>query len=112
MTYGSSCNRCLPGPAPVCSDSEVITRAIVADCRGWDQETDLISTWQDRRDLFPPVPERRRFNRRRRALQQAITLIRRLGRDTLDLTQDPSCAVDSVPVPVVQFQLVPGASRE
>lgn len=101
-----------PGPAPVCSDSEVITMAIVGECRGWDQETELISNWQERRDLFPQVPERSRFNRRRRALQQAINLIRRLVLDVLDLAQDRHCALDSVPVPVVHFHLVPGAARE
>jgi len=101
-----------PGPSPVCSDSEVITMAIVGECRGWDQETELISNWQERRDLFPQVPERSRFNRRRRALQQAINLIRRLVLDMLDLAQDRYCALDSVPVPVVHFHLVPGASRE
>ena len=101
-----------PGPAPDCSDSEVITMAIVGECRGWDQETELISNWQERRHLFPQVPERRRFNRRRRALQQGINLIRCLVLDVLDLAQDRYCALDSVPVPVVQFHLVPGASRE
>ncbi len=101
-----------PGPAPDCSDSELITMALVGECRGWDQETELVSNWQERRDLFPLVPERSRFNRRRRALQQAINLIRCLVLGRLDLAQDRYCALDSVPVPVVQFHLVPGASRE
>jgi transposase len=101
-----------PGPLPVCSDSEVITMAIVGECRGWDQETELISQWHERRDLFPQVPERSRFNRRRRALQQAINLIRRLVLGMLDVAQDRYCALDSVPVPVVHFHLVPGASRD
>ncbi len=101
-----------PGPVPECSDSELITMAIVGECRGWDQETELISNWQDRRDLFPLVPERSRFNRRRRALQQAINLIRYLVLQLLDLAQDRHCAIDSIPVPVVQFHLVAGASRE
>lgn len=101
-----------PGPMPECSDSELITMAVVGECRGWDQETELISNWREHRDLFPLVPERSRFNRRRRALQQAINLIRWLVLDRLDLAQDQYCAVDSVPVPVVQFHLVPGASRE
>jgi hypothetical protein len=100
-----------PGPSPMCSDSELITMAIVGECRGWDQETELISNWQARRDLFPHVPERSRFNRRRRALQHAINLIRRLVLQILDLAHDRYCAIDSVPVPVVQFHLVPGASR-
>jgi hypothetical protein len=86
--------------------------AVVGECRGWDQETELISNWQERRDLFPLVPERSRFNRRRRAMQQAINLIRCVVLGRLDLARDRHCVVDSVPVPVVQFHLVPGASRE
>jgi IS5 family transposase len=101
-----------PGPVPDCSDSELITMAVVGECRGWDQETELISNWQERRDLFPLVPERSRFNRRRRALQQAINLIRCFVLARLDRAQDRHCAVDSLPVPVVQFHLVPQASRE
>jgi hypothetical protein len=101
-----------PGPAPSCSDSEVITMAIVGECHGWDQETELMSQWQERRDLFPHVPERSRFNRRRRALQQGIKLIRCLVLDVLDLAHDHYCALHSVPIPVVQFHVVPGASRE
>ncbi len=101
-----------PGPAPVCSDSEVITMAIVGQCRGWDLETDLISHWHERRDLFPAVPERSRFNRRRRNLMQAINYVRQVVLRLLDLAQDRYCTIDSLPVPVVQFHLVPGASRE
>lgn len=101
-----------PGPAPVCSDSELITMAIVGQCRGWHLETDLISYWQERRDLFPQVPERSRFNRRRRNLMQAINCIRQLVLRVLDVAQERYCTIDSLPVPVVQFHLVPGASRE
>lgn len=101
-----------PGPAPACSDSELITMAIVGQCRGWHLETDLISQWQERRDLFPAIPERSRFNRRRRNLMHAINGVRQVVLRTLDLAQDRSCTIDSLPVPVVQFHLVPGASRE
>ncbi len=54
-----------PGPAPACSDSELITMVLVGECRGWDLETDLVAAWQLHRDLFPVIPERSRFNRRR-----------------------------------------------
>lgn len=54
-----------PGPAPVCTDAELITMAIVGECCGWDQETDLLSRWGEHRDLFPHQPECSRFNRRR-----------------------------------------------
>ena len=101
-----------PGPLPVCSDSEVITMAVVGACRGWDQETELVSQWHEHRDLFPQVPARSRFNRRLRNLMPAINLIRQAVLPMLDLAQDRHCAIDSVPVPVVQFHLAPTAWRE
>lgn len=101
-----------PGPTPVCSDSELITMTIVGACRGWDVETDLVSQWQERRDLFPHVPERSWFNRRRRNLMTAINWVRHVVVRLLDVAQDRYCAIDSLPIPAVQFHLVPGASRE
>ncbi|MDP9316024.1 MAG: IS982 family transposase [Chloroflexota bacterium] len=101
-----------PGPAPSCSDSELISMAIVGQCRGWTLETDLISYWHERRDLFQTVSERSSFNRRRRNLMQAINCFRLVVLRLLDFAQDHSCTIDSLPVPVVQFHLVPGASRE
>lgn len=101
-----------PGPTPDCSDSELITMAIVGACRGWEVETELVSYWHERRDLFPLVPERSRFNRRRRNLMQAINYIRQLVVRVLDLAQDRYCTIDSLPIPAVQFHLVPSASRE
>ncbi len=35
-----------PGPAPACSDSELLTLALVSECRGWDVATELLSHWQ------------------------------------------------------------------
>jgi hypothetical protein len=101
-----------PGPTPECSDSELITMAIVGACRGWHVETELVSYWHERRDLFPTVPERSRFNRRRRHLMQAINYIRYLVVRVLDIAQDRYCTIDSLPIPAVQFHLVPSASRE
>jgi len=59
-----------PGPAPVCSDSESITMALLSECRGWDVETEMLSYWQEHKDLFPHIPSQSRFNRRRRNLVQ------------------------------------------
>jgi Transposase DDE domain len=100
-----------PGPAPVCSDAELVTMALVSECCGWDQETDAISRWQQHRDLFPRQPSRTRFNRRRRALQGAINELRRLILAGLDLAADRQCVLDSLPIPVIRFHLVPGANR-
>jgi hypothetical protein len=100
-----------PGPAPVCSDAELVTMALVSECCGWDQETEAVSRWQQHRDLFPHQPSRTRFNRRRRALQRAINELRRLLLATLDLAQDRQCVIDSLPIPVIRFHLVPSANR-
>jgi len=101
-----------PGPAPICTDAELITMAIVGECCGWDQETALLSRWRAHRDLFPHQPDRTRFNRRRRALGQAINLIRRAIVERLDVAQDSQCIIDSLPVPVVQFYHVPQANTD
>lgn len=99
-----------PGPSSECSDSELLTMALVGECRGWDEETTLLSNWRERRDLFPVVPSQSRFNRRRRALMSAFTLIRQSVLRLLDLSVDSQAAIDSMPVPVVKFHLVPGSS--
>jgi len=101
-----------PGPSPLCSDSELITMALVGECRGWDQETELISNWQEHRNLFPHIPERSRFNRRRRNLMYAINLIRRIVLSLLDVAQDQQCLIDSLPIPVVKFHLVPSSTGD
>jgi hypothetical protein len=101
-----------PGPDPACSDSEVITMALVGECRGWDMETELLSHWGEHRDLFPHLPSQSRFNRRRRGLMRVINVIRGVVLTMLDVAQDSHCTIDSLPIPVVNFHLVPGASRE
>ena len=98
-----------PGPAPACSDSELLTMVLVGECRGWDLETEAVACWRERRDLFPVVPERSRFNRRRRALMHALNDLRRVALTQLDLAADRQCAIDSLPVPVMHFHLVPGS---
>src|SRR5215472_14491159 len=101
-----------PGPEPECSDSELLTMALVGECRGWDEETTLLSNWQAHRDLFPDIPSQSRFNRRRRALMNAFNLIRQTVLRLLDLSADGQGAIDSLPVPVVKFHLVPGSTGD
>lgn len=101
-----------PGPEPACSDAELLTIARVSECCGWDRETTLIAWWQQHRDLFPHLPSRTRFNRRRRNLQDALTLLRRTILTVLDVAQDAQCIIDSLPLPVVQFYHAPHASTE
>lgn len=101
-----------PGPAPECSDSELLTMALVGECREWDEETTMLSHWREHRDLFPKIPTQSRFNRRRRALMSAFNIIRQTMLRMLDLSADGQAAIDSLPVPVVKFHLVPGSTGD
>jgi hypothetical protein len=101
-----------PGPQPECSDSELLTMAIVGECREWDKETNLLGEWRNYPHLFPILPERSRFNRRRRNLMAAINHIRQIALSVLDLAQDKQCVIDSLPIEVVQFHLVPSSSGD
>lgn len=82
-----------------------MTVAQVGECRGWDEETVLLSPWNAHRNPFPHKPERSRFNRRR-YLAGAINQVRRLLAASLDLTQDRQCVLASLPMPVMRFHLV------
>ena len=101
-----------PGPKPLCSDSELLTLAIVGECRSWDVETEMLSYWQEHRNLFPNIPSQSRFNRRRRNLMLAFNLVRQSVLHMLDLAQERQGVIDSLPIPVVQFYLVPGSTGD
>ncbi len=101
-----------PGPQPVCSDSELLTMAIIGECRGWDEATVMLSNWRERADLFSQVPSQSRFNRRRRHLMYACNLVRQAALHVLDVAQERDCVIDSLPVPVVQFYLVPSSTGD
>lgn len=100
-----------PRQKPQCSDSELLSMILISEARGWDVETEALSHWQEHRDLFPIIPSQSRFNRRRRQLSDAFKLIRQQVLGQLDVAQDPFCAIDSLPVPVVQFHHAPRASQ-
>ncbi|HEX9839694.1 MAG TPA: IS982 family transposase [Anaerolineales bacterium] len=99
-----------PGPKPDCSDSELMAMALIGECRGWDVETEMLSYWQEHRDLFPKIPTQSRFNRRRRGLMHAFNMIRQVILQSLDVAGDRQCVIDSLPLPVMQFYLVPSSS--
>lgn len=101
-----------PGPQSQCSDAELLTLALVGECRGWDKETEMMQEWRMYRHLFPHLPERSRFNRRRRHLWLAMNLIRKAVLGLLDLAQDRQCLLDSLPVAVVGFHLAPQAGSD
>ena len=101
-----------PGPEPVCSDSELISMALIGECRGWNLETEMLSQWREHRALFPNIPTQSRFNRRRRNLMYAFNLIRQVILKSLDIALDRRCVIDSLPMPVVQFYLVPSSTGD
>lgn len=101
-----------PGPEPECSDSELITITLVGECKGWDLETNLLSNLREHQDLFPVLPSQSRFNRRRRKLMYVFNLVRRIILSWLDVAQDKQCVIDSLPIPVVQFHLVPSSTGD
>ena len=103
-----------PGPAPACSDSEVITLTLVAELWSMDEEVAFLAYMRRHwRALFPVLPERSRYNRRRRALQQVTAQIRRQVLRLLDLVQplDTLWLIDSLPLPVVGFAHARGRHR-
>lgn len=97
-----------PGPQSGFSDSELLTVSIVAELVGLDAETRcLASLRRNHPARFPLLPERSRYNRRRRQLAEVTNRIRgaiieRLWR-VLDEEGRDLGAIDSVPVPVVGF---------
>lgn len=103
---------CRPGPKPNCSDSELIAMVLIAESKGWDLETDLLSNLEPHRNLFPVIPSQSRFNRRRRHLMPVFNLIRQVLLSQLDLAQDRDCVIDSLPIPVVKFHLVPTSTGD
>ena len=58
-----------PGPRSAFTESELITLTLVAELLGLDDETVFLDyVARNHRALFPLLPERPRYNRRRRAL--------------------------------------------
>ena len=70
-----------------------------------------IQEWTAYRHLFPRLPERARFNRRRRNLMGALNQIRQLVLMLLDVAQAADGAIDSIPLPVMHFHLAPQRTR-
>ena len=101
-----------PGPCPDCSDSELITMILIAECKGWDIETQLLSEFSQHRHLFPILPCQSRFNRRRRNLGAIINQIRQMLLSDIEGVEQKLCIIDSLPIPVIQFHLVPSSSND
>lgn len=97
-----------PGPRSGFTDSELLTVSVVAELVGLDAETRCLTYLRrNHPTLFPLLPERSRYNRRRRQLAEVTNRLRgavmaRLWR-VLEAEGRDLCAIDSVPVPAVGF---------
>ena len=101
-----------PGPPPQCSDSELIAMILIAECKGWDIETQLLSEFSQHPHLFPILPCQSRFNRRRRNLGAIINRIRQMLLSDIEEAEAKLCIIDSLPIPVIQFHLAPSSSND
>lgn len=97
-----------PGPRSGFTDSELLTVRIVAELVGLDAETRCLAYLRRNHPaLFPRLPARSRYNRRRRQLAEATNRLRGavMGRLwwVLEAEGADLRAIDSVPVPAVGF---------
>ena len=44
------------GPAPGCSDSELLAMALAGECRGRQREAELVACWREYRQRIPVAP--------------------------------------------------------
>lgn len=105
-----------PGPRGACSEREIITLSVVAELTGQDEEGPFLAYLRrNHPTLFPLLPERTRYNRRRRHLIEVtnrlrVAVLHRLLR-RLDPQERTLCLIDSLPVPVVGFAHARGRHR-
>jgi len=105
-----------PGPRSVCSESEIIALTLIAELTGQDEEGPFVRYLRrNHLTLFPAVPERTRYNRRRRCLTEVTNRLRRALLERLLVRLDPSertlWRIDSLPIPVVGFNHARGSHR-
>jgi hypothetical protein len=105
-----------PGPRSGFTDSELITLTLAAELLGLAAEGRFLGyVRRNHPTLFPLLPERSRYNRRRRQLVEVTNRIRGaiLGRlwRVLEREGRALCVVDSVPVPVVGYHQAAGDHR-
>ena len=92
-----------PGPTPNCPDADILTVAWLLEYIGEDSENSGYRRIKaELKTVFPGLPERSRFNRRRRNLSTASEVIRQAL--TNCLPKADVFIVDSFPIPVCDFK--------
>ena len=92
-----------PGRNPECPDSDIIAVGWLLEYIGTDSEHSGYKRLKvELKTLFPCLPERSRFNRRRRNLSRASEVLRRAL--TVYFPETDVFLVDSLPIPVCDFK--------
>jgi hypothetical protein len=90
-----------PGPAPACTDSEILTFTLARELLGYTSERRfrrvLLRDWHH---LFPSVPAQSELNRRSRWLGGALELLRQHWLADLPNALGHWFAIDTTPLPV------------
>ena len=95
--------RCRPGPVPSCPDSDILAVAWLLEYIGADSERSGYPRLQaELKTVFPSLPDRSRFNRRRRNLSGVSEAFRRTLAAFFPETD--VFLVDSFPMPICDFK--------
>ena len=95
--------RCRPGPVPSCPDSDILAVAWLLEYIGADSERSGYPRLQaELKTVFPTLPERSRFNPRRRNLPGVSEAFRRTL--TGFFAETAVFLVDSFPMPICDFK--------
>ncbi len=98
-----------PGPAPACSDAELITIGLVRQLLGRRSESRFLAELAaDHAELFPHLPHQSEVNRRLRWLWAAFEQLRVALTDALPV--DDCAQVDTTALPVMHPSRVRGAN--
>jgi hypothetical protein len=101
-----------PGPAPACSDSEVLTFALARDLLGYDSERRFRRVLRDDwGHLFPHIPAQSELNRRTRWLWGALEALRQHWLASLPPATEAWYAFDTTPLPVKHPSRVRGPDQ-
>lgn len=94
-----------PGPTPTCSDAEIITIALYQELLGDPREDHFYRLHtHDLKGYFPTLPERSRYNRRKRSLCWIILAVRMTVLIALGAHTVRTAAIDSAPCPVTGYK--------
>ena len=100
-----------PGRNPECPDSDILAIGWLLECIGEDSENAGYRRLKaELKTVFESLPERSRFNRRRRNLSGASETLRKTLTQFLPETQ--VFIVDSFPMPICDFKRAKGSKSE